>query len=201
MVSIPDRRLWVESRHLPDVLNGWNADDPPRTLSRGERELFRQLIFAGCALVSACGAARHPTDNELIERFRERRADFELALKYALQDAELQPRMEPGTIDQPPSLPETHRAAYRRVFEDLGVEAILPYRSNSGERSVSFVISTAGIAVSGSLKEIVWLSHPPPRPPLISLDPPYPKAGYVTDTWFDAYRVIDKDWYLHVSAN
>lgn len=145
--------------------------------------------------------ARHPSDNELIKRFHERRADFELARKYALQDAEQQRRLEPSTLDQPASLPEAHRAAYQRVFEDLGVEAIIPYRSNSGEQSVSFVISTIGIVGSGSLKEIVWASHAPPRPPLVSLDPPYSKAGYVTDTWFDAYRAIDKDWYLHVSAD
>lgn len=163
--------------------------------------MFRQLILAGCALVSACGVARHPSDDELIERFRERRADFELARNYALQAAEQHPRLEPATIDQPPSLPEAHRVVYRRLFKELGVEAILPHQSNLGGQSVSFIVSTTGIAGSGSLKEIKWSSRAPARPPLASLDPPYPRAGYVTDTWFDAYRAIGKDWYLHVSAD
>ncbi|QAY75616.1 hypothetical protein [Sphingosinicella sp. BN140058] len=169
----------------------------------GRPVVFKSLIVITSMLLAACGTARHPGDDELISRFRDHRAAFEQARDFALQDAEQRERIEPDTLDGYPSLPESHRAAYRILFEQLGIETIIPYRSKSAKRwvSVSFVVSTAGIGISGSLKEIKWLGQAPPNPPIRSLDTPYDKAGYVTDTWFDAYRAIDEGWYLHVSAD
>jgi len=160
---------------------------------------MRCAIYIGLILLSACSAA-HPTDAELIAKLRENGVRFETLKTFAISDlARGASRIEKRDI--PEFLRGKHKSAYEKGFNDLGVQQIVSFRDRAtGEISVEFTMSAAGIATSGSAKTIEWTSGRP-HPIVDSLDPPYEKKGYVTKTWFDAYRPIGKGWYLHFSSS
>lgn len=160
---------------------------------------MRDIIYIGLLLLSACGAT-HPTDAELMTTFRDNEARFETLRAFAMADmARGASRIKVGNI--PKFLSGSHKAAYENGFNDLGIQQIVSFHDrNSGEKSVEFTVSLAGIATSGSAKTIEWTTGG--RNPIVgSLDPPYEKKGYVTNTWFNAYRPIGKGWYLHLSSD
>ena len=160
---------------------------------------MRSFIYIALLLLSACGAT-HPTDAELIAKFRENELRFETLRAFAVADlGRGVSRIEAGDI--PKFLSGSHKAAYEDGFNDLGIEQIVSFRDrDSGETSVEFTISLVGIATSGSAKTIEWTTGG--RDPIVgSLDPPYEKKGYVTKTWFNAYRPIGKGWYLHLTSD
>ena len=160
---------------------------------------MRHVAYFTLLLLSACSAA-HPTDAELAEKFFENEVRFETLKSFAVADlARGVSRIEAGDI--PKFLSGQHRIGYENGFNDLGIEQIVSFRdSTSGETSVEFTVSRAGIATSGSMKAIEWTTGSP-HPVVSSLDRPYDKKGYFTDTWFNAYRLIGKGWYLHLSSN
>lgn len=160
---------------------------------------MRGIIYIALLLLSACGAA-HPKDAELITKFRENEVRFETLRAFAMADlARGASRIEAGDI--PKFLSGSHKSEYENGFNNLGIEQIVSFRDrNSGETSVEFTVSLASIATSGSMKTIEWTTGD--RHPIVSsLDPPYEKKGYVTNTWFNAYRPLGKGWYLHLSSD
>jgi len=160
---------------------------------------MRGIIYFGVFFLAACSAAR-PNDAELITKFRENKARFESLRAFAVADlGNGVSRIEAGNI--PKFLSGQHQTAYASGFNDLGIENIVSYNDRTnGKTFVRFAFGVVGIAPSGSMKTIEW-TNAKPHPIVGSLDPPYAKKGYVTDTWFNAYRPIGEGWYLHLSAD
>ena len=184
---------------LQFVVPNYSILDIGRPQGHGLDGAMRSFIYITLLLLSACGAT-HPTDAELIAKFRENEVRFETLRTFAIADlGRGVSRIEAGDI--PKFLSGPHKAVYENGFSELGIEQIVSFRdTSSAETSVEFTVSLAGIATSGSSKTIEWTTGA--RNPIVgSLDPPYEKKGYVTKTWFNAYRPIGKGWYLHLSSN
>jgi len=160
---------------------------------------MRTIMYFALLLLSGCGAA-HPNDAKLITKFHENKARFENLRAFAIADlANGVSRIEARDI--PKFLSGQHRTAYASGFKNLGIENIVSFRDRTnGDTSVRFALSVVGIATSGSMKTIEW-TNGKPHPIVGSLDPPYEKKGYVTNTWFNAYRPIGEGWYLHLSSD
>ena len=160
-----------------------------------------RLALALSLLVSTGGcSANHLTDNQMIADFEEHKVEFNALVGYATSDCDNGVvRIDKGSVS--PRIPELHRAAYEHAFTNLGISSVKPYRNPvSGSRSISFTRTAVGIAGSGSLKEWVWASDQP-KVIVKQLDAPLPREGYVTKTWFNAYRHIEGNWFLHHSAD
>lgn len=116
---------------------------------------MRSFKYIALLLLSACGAT-HPTDAELIAKFRENEVRFETLRAFAIADlGRGVSRIEAGDI--PKFLSSPHEAAYENGFNDLGIEQIVSFHNrDSGETSVEFTVSSVGIATGGSAKTIEW---------------------------------------------
>lgn len=150
-----------------------------------------------------------PTDAEMIAFFHNNRAAFEEIRAYSLElhkqgvtrleRTYLDPEWEKENADYSPTdamkltLDQRQRLAGMMDALDVEVLQVIP-------TFVSLMVYRRGLAVSGSAKSYVW-SLDPQDPLVNTLDEPLVKEGYVTDTWFRAFRRIEGDWYLLYSAD
>ena len=169
---------------------------------------LEEVAFFVLLLLNAC-TVQHASDEEMIARFRANRAEFLELRNMAQEDASLGiTRIERTDLDynwerDPPEyhssdlslIPQARRDAYGEILDELGIDLVVTYSGG-----VEFVATRKGLAVSGSSKSFVW-TPTPPSPIVSRLDQPLVRGGFVTDTWFDAYRVIEEHWYLNYSAN
>ena len=156
------------------------------------------------------GCGGHPSDHDMIAFFGEHRSEFIELRDIALADYSLGiTRLERKDLDidwqkNPPEFPtssdlsvvmEDRKQSYRDLMDRLGIEQLQIWPAG-----VDFLVSRKGIAVSGSGKSYVWTDEPTFGPVVASLEDPLPSDGFVTKTWFNGYRLIEADWYLHYSA-
>ena len=148
-----------------------------------------------------------PTDAEMIAFFHKNRAAFEEIRAYSLElrkqgvarvdrrflDPEWEKENPDWKLDDEKNLTLDQRQRLGGMMDALGVEILQVIPT-----LVSLMVYRRGLAVSGSLKEYVW-SLDPQDPLVDTLDAPLVKEGYVTESWFSAYRKIEGNWYLHYS--
>jgi hypothetical protein len=154
-------------------------------------------VFA-IAFGSACG--EHPTDDQLIARFKRERASFERLRDMFVADRTLG-RVAPdftrpvnffsgGPLPSDPPVTSQRLAEYHGLFEHLGLESGVEGYDDKEE--IFFHASSMGLAVSGSSKGYAYLAS---RPALMtnSLDDYWSPDG----TSFTAFRPIEGRWYLY----
>lgn len=149
--------------------------------------LLLLLVLSGCR-------AQHPKDEDLLQRFRTHRQEFEQLLQMFREDKGLG-RVAPD-FTRPANTNEVGVTKerideYRRLFRTLGLSAGI---EGYGERdAVFFYASTQGLSVSGSSKGFAYLTK---RPALLvdQLD------GYRSPDGrsFSAFRHIEGNWYLQL---
>ncbi len=149
--------------------------------------LLLLLVLSGCR-------AQHPKDEDLIQRFKTHRQEFEQLLQMFQADKGLG-RVAPD-FTRPANTTEIGVTKerideYRRLFSALGLSSGI---EGYGERdAVIFYASTQGLSVSGSSKGFAYLTK---RPELLvdQLD------GYRSPDGrsFSAFRHIEGNWYLHL---
>jgi hypothetical protein len=153
---------------------------------------FLLLLATGCAPAP-------PSDAELIGLFNRERTTFEQARDSALSKAGdryiriAEDEAVHGSL--PPFTPDL-----RRLFEEHGVSLV----QVGGKRPplVSFAMHRSGLVTGGTSKSIEWRAELPANVPVLaSLDDPSDRRGFVTDTWFSAYRPIGGGWYLYLSKD
>jgi hypothetical protein len=159
---------------------------------------FSQVACLLLLLATGCSPSP-PSDAELIALFKRERTTFEQARNHALSAAGgryiriAEDEAIHGSL--PPFTPEI-----RRLFEDHGVSVM----QTGGNPSplVSFTLHSSGLVTGGTLKSLVWHARPPANSPVLaSLDDPSDRRGFVTATWFSAYRPIGGGWYLYLSKD
>jgi hypothetical protein len=147
------------------------------------------LLFAW---LDPLGGPPHPTDVQLIAQLAKYRADLEEIAAMAQHDNGLQ-RLAPDFI-RPENLADAgisdeRIASYRRLLARAGVaHGIL-----NGDDEVWFLVSTRGLAISGSAKGFVYCAQPDPDARIVTGDldrEPVPPRGELV------MRHIEGRWWL-----
>ncbi len=154
-------------------------------------------LAAGISL-SACG---DPSDQTLLSRFSEHRAQFESLKRMSDEDSQtpIIDRVPLFTepLDtrpvSPPLLSQQRWNVYIRLFQEAGVERGLQRQSGS-KAAVRFVASCSGLATHGSCKGVIWSSEPL-APTYADLDSGPARQQILRDGI--GYRHIDGPWYLY----
>jgi hypothetical protein len=158
-------------------------------------------VAAGLSL-SACG---DPSDQSLLSRFGDHRAQFEALKRMSDEDS------QSSTIDRvalftepldtrplsPPLVSQKRWNAYIRLFQEAGIESGLKRESGSNS-SVRFVVSCSGLVTHGSCKGIIW-SGEPLAPTYADLDSAPARQQILRDGI--GYRHIEGPWYLYEERN
>jgi hypothetical protein len=147
------------------------------------------LLFAW---LDPVGGPRHPTDAQLIAQLAKHRADLEEVATMAQHDSGLQ-RLAPDFIrpETPANagISDERIATYRRLLARAGVaHGIL-----NGDDEVWFLVSTRGLAISGSAKGFVYCAQPDPDARIVAgeLDhEPVPPRGELV------MRHVEGRWWL-----
>ena len=143
--------------------------------------------FVGATLVLLLGCG-HPSDADLIERFRDKRSEFESLVRMAREDAETVGTITPRYLSPSGALSNDRWAEYRSLFEELDLEGGL----NTGTSTVEIFASVRGFAFGGSDKGYLYSDRPPGKL-YDSLDD---MPGH-TESLVPSYRRIDENWYLY----
>jgi hypothetical protein len=149
------------------------------------------LAFAVCS----CGG--HPSDAQLTDRFKDKKADFETLARMFEVDTHLS-RVAPKftwlvtDVSWPRAnigLPAERWTEYRRLFDETGTKEGLLRPENS--KIVYFIASAGGMVTGGSEKGYAF-SNQPLQPILWSLDGKPP-----LESGIPGYKVLDPQWYLY----
>jgi hypothetical protein len=106
------------------------------------------ILIGWLAIMDPFGGDAHPTDTEMLAQFREHRAELETIVGMLLADPQVE-RLAPD-FTRPDPLPITAErlADYRKRLAAAGIRHGI---SRHGD-GVEFIVSTQGLAVSGSAK-------------------------------------------------
>lgn len=168
---------------------------------RGVRWIGSAVLATACL---ACGPP-HPTDEQLISLFQQNSEDFETLRRMIMKDdgvASMNYRFHDHigiriVVHYFPCerLSRQRWRDYRELFRALDLENGITRTMQNGIKQgdrVRFNVSSQGLSISGSSKDIVYASEPP-SPVVESLDNWVP-----VDSWV-AYRHITGNWYLMYS--
>ena len=159
----------------------------------------------------------HKSDAEMKANFKAHQKGFETLLRMIKEDMGLERVDDTWTRPADPATIKVSReriAAYRTLFKEVGIpRGIEAY--DLERRSVSFLASTQGTTVAGSVKGYVWCEIPPDGL-VSSLDPLVTGRGVISTTgcippksqgWCESsgvthgYCPIEGNWYLYFSRD
>lgn len=139
------------------------------------------------------GGKPHPTDAEMLEQFAKAQPALEELVAMIGHDPDIQ-RLAPDFIrpDPAPISPE-RLADYRQRLQRAGVAHGFSHYGDT----IEFIVSTRGLAVSGSGKSFVYSAAPDPDATVVEVD-----LDAIVDALTDKdvllQRKIDGDWWLQL---
>ena len=173
------------------------------------------LAFAGVLgfapmMLFSDNVHQHPSDDELLKRFREKRADLERLVQMFKADKGLG-RVGPDfTRPEDPARvnvsPERIRQ-YRRLCDRVGATACIEGYDAAYERlygdvqpgttevknHIWIILSASGLSISGDSKGFLYSAAPPPR---FEIVPDTDHAGHSTQRSPTFIRHIEGPWYV-----
>ena len=150
-------------------------------------------LIAWLAIVDPFGGAPHPTDAAMLAQFAAQRPALEEIVSMTEQDPGIERLAPDFTRPEPPPIGPERLADYRARLQAAGIAHGL---SRYGS-TVTFLVSTQGLAISGSGKGFVYAEHADPDATVIGGD-----LDAAVDALADKdvllQRRIDERWWLQL---
>lgn len=153
-------------------------------------------MIAWMTIADPFGGAPHPTDTAMLAQFHQQRPALEALVQTIKQDPKLQRLAPDFTRPEDPALigvPPERVAEYRSRLHAAGIAHGF---SHYGE-PIEFIVSTRGLAISGSGKSFVYAEHADPDATVVDGDLDAAAAA-LEDKDVLLQRKIDGNWWLQL---
>ncbi|AZO95065.1 hypothetical protein [Halocella sp. SP3-1] len=160
--------------------------------------VFLFLISIILLLLTACESV--PTDDILINNFREHKSDFKKLITMFRQDKELG-YISQKIISPMDAVSEERKKEYRDLLKELKIKQIKSYDKNE---NIAFNVYAVGLSVTGAAKGYeYWGKQIPAHLELVrNLDEDYQKEREKDEPLaYYKFRHIEGHWYLYYSVD
>ncbi|MGM0502227.1 MAG: hypothetical protein ACQERJ_06825 [Bacillota bacterium] len=155
------------------------------------------LICVGL-VITACSSA--PSDETLINNFKENKSDFEKLIAMFKADQELE-YISHNMISPHGSIGEPRKEKYIALFKKLNLEQM---KSDDKKDDISISAYAAGLGISGSAKGYEYWGQPLPAHLEVveNLDQAYQQERAKGEPLaFYKFRHLEGKWYLYYSVD
>lgn len=173
-------------------------------------KLLKQVVLAGAAVIGAValvtvvllawltiadpfGGPPHPTDAAMLAQFAKVRPALEELVVMIGQDQGIQRLAPDFTRPDPAPITPKRLADYRRRLQAAGIAHGFSHYGDA----IEFIVSTRGLAISGSAKSFVHATEPDPDATVVGGDLDA-AVNALTDKDVLLQRKIVDDWWLQL---
>jgi hypothetical protein len=173
-------------------------------------KLLKQFVLAGAAVIGAValvavvllawltiadplGGPPHPTDAALLAQFKQQRPPLEELVGMIGQDPAVQRLAPDFTRPEPAPIGAERLADYRHRLQAAGIAHGFSHYGDA----IEFIVSTRGLAISGSAKSFVHATEPDPDATVVGGDLDA-AVNALTDKDVLLQRKIVDDWWLQL---